>query len=117
MFWLPIAIGVGTLLGLAAVTPKRPPAGKGSTDVLPPGWGGKPVQVTQSVGKSGTRYNVLAWKVVNGEDYFTAEVQGDPASWIGWIRTVSTGKRRFFRGVAQTPAARDMMLADFGVSP
>lgn len=117
MIWLPIALGFGAILGLAILTPATPPPGLAARDVLPPGWSGAPAQTTRVKATSGREYDVFAWKVVNGHDYFAAQLVGDPSNWIGFIRTVASGEKRLFRAAADTPAMRDMMLSDFQVKP
>ena len=75
------------------------------------------MKVTAVQAKSGRKYQVSEWPVIKGEDYFVAQLEGTPNTWIAYIRTVSNGKRKLFRALAASPAARDMMLSDFSVAP
>jgi hypothetical protein len=117
----PVVLGLLTLLGLAIVSPSQPPLGKGAKDVLPPGWTGPPKQIEKVKASSGKTYNVSAWPQIKGDylsgpqDYFVAELEGDPNIWIAWIRTVNTGDRRLFRAGAESAAQRDAMMSDFQV--
>jgi hypothetical protein len=112
---LPIALVGGALVSVAVLA-RRPAAGKGATDVLPPGWTGPPQQTNRVKASSGREYDVMSWPVINGEDYFVAQIVGDPNTWVAYFHNIKTGKRRLFRAAASTPAVKDMLLSDFKVT-
>lgn len=114
---LPIVLVAGALVTVAIVAPRKAAAGKGATDVLPAGWTGPPMQTNRVKATSGREYDVMSWPVINGEDYFVAQIVGDPNTWVAYFHNIKTGARRLFRAAASSPAVKDMLLSDFKVSP
>lgn len=116
--FLPLLLIGGTLAGVAALAlANQPSAGKGAFDVMPPAFSGPPVGAPVRVkGKSGRVFNVSGWRPVNGETYQVAVLDKKPDTWIAYFSNKESGRRRLFRAAASSPADRDSLMRDFGVT-
>jgi hypothetical protein len=115
--FVPIAIGLVLLSVFGLAVSNHPSAGMGAFDVMPPGYSGPAVGNPIPVkGKSGRTYHVSGWRPLNGETYQVAVADKSPATWIAYFSSKTTGRRRLFRAAAASPAERDQLMSDFGVT-